>query len=808
MKWKQVALIVFFTSYASVPVSANAVETPDNDAVTTFDRIVAPFLDDYCLNCHDDSLHRGDVILSELGAQTLVQDAAVWQKLAEQVSHRTMPPADRKQPSEDERLKISAWIQSQLTTTFAAMPKQPGPALTRRLTAAEFDRTVRDLTGLDLKPARYFPSDGGGGEGFSNNASTLFVSPLLMEKIVAASQEIADHAVVSWSQGLAFSNNLLKSPDRTRFSEAWMDLLQQRGVFTEDKGRLAKYLELMWLFDYQSRKNRKLTLETFAAEHQIEPVFLQRLKQIFYRARAPLGATPELAAMHGVWGQTRRIGRRVAFDQQQARVRELAQQCAAILQDNPKGCPPYFGDAASKRLLIEENDPDKIESLIFHLPPEALLNSLKGETRRRFRGLWIQSQLEDGGREAQLEAERFAGDLLADFAQRAWRRPLDDAERAEFIKLHRIQIAQHRIFEDAVRIGVRSIIVSPNFLFRFELGPASGQPENLTHYEMASRLSYFIWGSMPDEQLTALAAQEKLQDADVLRKQVKRMLHDERASALGQSFFGEWIGYENLLNASGPDSRIFPDWKPELASAMVEQARRTLTAMIQDDRPYTDLVEADYTYLNGELAAHLGVTGLHGENWRLVSTLGQERYGVLGLPAVHVMTSYPHRTSPVLRGDWVLSVLLGAPTPPPPADAGDLDEQAVTTAASLREQLVAHRAEPACATCHDRIDPLGFPLEGFDAVGRSRGSVDVKGRLPDGTIFEGPKGLSDVLLSKRNDLLRRQLVVKTMGYALGREIRLEDEPTVRTIQAALEKDPRFSVLFTEIVLSPAFRRKS
>ncbi|HEX8911571.1 MAG TPA: DUF1592 domain-containing protein [Humisphaera sp.] len=411
--------------------------------------------------------------------------------------------------------------------------------------------------------------------------------------------------------------------------------------------------------------------------------------------------------------------------------------------------------------------------------------------------------------------------VVAEFARRAFRRPVEPAEVERYLKLFDKAAARGDAFDPAVKLALQGVLVSPNFLFLVEPEPADDGVHPLADYPLASRLSYFLWASMPDEELFALAAKGKLQDTEVLRQQVKRMLADPKAKGMAESFATQWLGLRSLNETAKPDAARFPAFNDALADAMRQEAVLLFDHVVRADRPLTDLIAADYTFLNEPLARHYGVPGVTGDQMRLVKLSDPTRGGVLGLGAVHVTTSYPLRTSPVLRGKWVLGDVLGARVPPPPPNAGELPEDDKHAGGlSLRKQLELHRVKPECASCHDRMDPLGFGLENYDAIGRWRTSdaggqpIDSTGVLPGGERFEGPAGLRKVLLNRKAEF-QTNLSRKLLGFALGREIRAGgrrpgqfDQCVVDDCTAALAKsEGRSQAVFEAIVLSKPFRTR-
>jgi hypothetical protein len=365
----------------------------------------------------------------------------------------------------------------------------------------------------------------------------------------------------------------------------------------------------------------------------------------------------------------------------------------------------------------------------------------------------------------------------------------------------------------SVKLALKGVLISPHFLFLVEPEPDAAGVYRLGHHQLAARLSYFLWASMPDEELSRLADEGKLHDEQVLREQVRRMLADPKAMGFAESFAVQWLGIDTLGTTVRPDAERFPEFDDQLAADMREEAVRLVGAVLTEDRSLLELVDGDYAFVNARLAAHYGLPPVDGEDIQRVELADRVRGGVLGLGAVLTNTSFPMRTSPVLRGKWVLAELLGSPVPPPPPNAGELpedDQQA--DGLSLRERLEQHRTKPECASCHQRMDPLGFGLENFDAIGRWRTEqagrpVDASGTLPSGEKFASPAELKDVLMARKDQIVRN-ITRKMLGYALGRGLNRFDECVINeTMKALAASDYRSGVLIEQVVLSYPFQHR-
>lgn len=409
-----------------------------------------------------------------------------------------------------------------------------------------------------------------------------------------------------------------------------------------------------------------------------------------------------------------------------------------------------------------------------------------------------------------------ARQVLENFVPRAFRRPAAAGEIDRYLGVFDKASNRGDPYDQAIKLALKGVLVSPNFLFLTETPAEKKGVYRLDNYEVASRLSYFLWASMPDETLLGLAAQGKLHDEEVLRGQVRRMTRDPRARGLADGFAAQWLGIRPLGRTVRPDARTFPEFDDELAAAMREETALFFDAIVREDRSVLELIAADYTFVNEKLAAHYKIAGVKGPRMRRVKLDDPARGGVLGQAAVLTVTSFPHRTSPVLRGRWVLEELLGAEVPPPPPDVPVLNDGRKKGGSNLtlRQQLEKHRSKAECASCHARMDPLGFGLENFDAVGRWRTEqgdkpVDSSGELPTGEKFRGPAELKKLLLEQRRPEFLRNLCRKALGYALGREVRRVDLCVVEDCVRALERgDYRSSRLLEAIVLSAPFAHRN
>ena len=416
---------------------------------------------------------------------------------------------------------------------------------------------------------------------------------------------------------------------------------------------------------------------------------------------------------------------------------------------------------------------------------------------------------------APAEEQACAEKIVTNLAHRAYRRPINAVEVPRLLALYQ-QGAKKAGFEAGIRLALQKILVSPEFIFRMELDPpgaAPGSVHRISDVELASRLSFFLWSSMPDDELLAVAERGELSDVSVLKGQVRRMLADQRSQALVKNFVGQWLFLRNIPRIQ-PDSAAFPNFDDNLRQALEQETELLVESTLREDRSVADLLNTDYTFVNQRLAEHYGMKGIYGNEFRRVAVSDPNRQGLLGQASIMTVTSYPNRTAPTIRGKWVLEQLLGTPPPPPPPNVPALKDDGSTKTLTMRQRMEEHRASPQCSVCHRLMDPLGFALENFDGIGRWRsagedgtGSIDSSGILPDGTQFDGPKGLREILVNKR-DMFVETFTERLLTYALGRGVEQYDAPIIRRIvREASADDQRWSSIVLGIVNSNPFQMR-
>jgi hypothetical protein len=743
---------------------------------------IQPFLQDNCYRCHANGKHKGDFSLDGYKSMTQIQaDRRTWSTVIDVLRQKAMPPEERPQPPADQMSAVTQWIGDALTHCDCSGPRDPGRVAIHRLNRAEYNNTIRDLLGVAFHPADDFPADDTG-YGFDNIADVLSMSPLLAEKYLSAAEQSLDKAIV-------LENPYAKKVQR--FDCSAMDATGGNAGGELDKnGECRKSIDFVADGPYEFRiragqdkfgdEPAKMVLKVDNKPVTTFDVFAVRARMRDYTFRLTLKAGSH----------------RIATEYTNN----------AVDNDNPD--PKKRGDRNLYVDYWEITGP-------FDVPAPPLPES----TRRIF------YKMPAAGANSETE-EGCARDLIRSFATRAFRRPANDDEVAGLMKLYHLSRDQGDAFEPAVKLALTGVLVSPHFLYRIEIDPPldPGATKNsapahlISDYELATRLSYFLWSSMPDPELSGLAAAGKLREPGVIEQQVRRMLQDPKSQALVSNFAGQWLELR-LLDESRPDAKLFPQFDEKLKYAMRKEVELFFGSIIHDDRSVLDLLDCDYTFLNERLAKHYGIPGVKGDEFRRVSLVGPDgtkvphRGGVLEMAGVLTVTALPNRTSPVRRGKFILDQILGTPPPPPPADVPALpDKSEDAVRQSLRQRMEQHRADPSCAACHLRMDPIGFAMENFDAVGNWRdhdGSflIDPKGQLPGGTPLDGPDGLKKVLLDRKAQFIQC-LTEKLLTYALGRGVEFDDTCTVKDITTATEKDGyKFVSLVTALVESDAFQER-
>ncbi len=950
-----------------------------------------------CYECHNADKMKGDVDLKQFAADPkLAAEFEIWSKVKDTIDNGDMPPRKAKQLTSEEKAGITGWVQQSLDVLAEAKSGDPGPVTMRRLTNAEYDYTIRDLTGHDYSLAKEFQTDGGGGEGFTNTGDVLFMSPAAIDKYFAAARKLADHATIMPGTGVVFHPNRigLRGPEQVKAQA-------QQGLYVWYQQKAAPHLpkddQPMREGDYMlacwKHKNQNEPLDQLAKDMKLSIHFLSNWWNLV-NSTEPKSRFLDL---------TRVAWRGLPADEKAAHERIKAIEADMLSWNNPKkpgsgvqrqqqdsdGIRPYvmqgpvngkthvhlcFGDTGDgnkgdialvtqidyhigkqklnyltwlDKTLAEKRkqtppppnlaELEKVRSLygkhpqpgrsiepsvlpfaapqVFTLPlpeganwllvharldlqsPDAdeatiqwtmttgtprdvtkiipgVLTIWKrgtkaaGETMNDFNKMkaafpdMFERRLEEvannlyRGGKPNITVYYFSDDQLGSllgekdkryldylkkdwgytatagklnpqqqqeynslmlghlhyFASLAWRRPLSGEDNRKLDSLYYASLKKELDRESAAREVLVRVLVSPHFLFKAETLPPIADAKTtevpLNAHEFASRLSYFVWASTPDRELRKAADDGSLLKPEVLAAHTQRMLRDPKASALAKEFAGQWLKFNGFDEKSTVDEKKFPQFTPELRNDMQREAVEFFTHLVRDDRNVSDIIGGDYTFINERLAKHYGIPSVTGGDFRKVKAAQQNRGGLLGMGAILTKTSRPHRTSPVVRGDYLYQVVLGFSSPPPPPNVPELKE--TSKPSSLREALMQHRTDSACAVCHERIDPLGFALESYDPIGRFRptdeagGKIDDTGEMMDGTKFTGLPGLRDYLKKNEPQFLT-QFTRKLLGYALGRQTLPSDKKLLQQMQASLKaNDGKFSAAVLEIVKSRQF----
>ncbi|HEY7209929.1 MAG TPA: DUF1592 domain-containing protein [Bryobacteraceae bacterium] len=747
-----------------------------------FQTVVAPFVAQSCAPCHNEKLKTAGLALTVYHDEAaMLHDRETWEKVVRRVRAGEMPPKGMPRPKPETIAAVTNWIEERFETADRNTPADPGHLTAHRLNRTEYNNTVRDLLAIHFQPAADFPADDSG-YGFDNIGDVLSVSPVLMEKYLNAATKIANRAIPS---------DALPKPTRERYSP--------EHEVNDDGMALENVFDFPAPGDYQLRAAVsgekdpfRLHLLLDGKEIKTSDVLIEEDTPRSYEitTHVPYGEHRLSARM-----EPREPSAVELATRERMKVKEEAAYRRAIAKH-----PEDTKEIAKQRAL--SHPPTFIDVLEVRGPYNPGPPPLPESYRRIFICGHARGQ----------HTDQCVRTNLAHLARLAYRRPVTDADIDPLCKLVASAHRDGLPVEQAMRIGLEAMLVSPNFLYRIERDPEpndAGAIHPVNDFELASRLSYFLWSSMPDEQLLTIAGEGRLHKSEVLNQQVKRMLADAKSDALIDNFAGQWLELRNL-DSIRPDPEEFPAFNAQIRQAMYTESKMFVASIVHDDRSIIDFLNGKYTFLNERLAKFYGIPGVTGDEFRRVELNGTERSGVLTQGSVLTVTSYPTRTSPVLRGKWILENVLNEPPPPPPPGVGSIDAKAGPLAGTMRQQMEKHRADPACASCHKRMDPLGFALENYNAVGRWRTQdagqpVDASGTLPDGRNFSGSEQLKTILAADK-DKFADCLTEKLMIYALGRGLEGYDRRAVKQITGQLAANGyRFSTLISGIVNSVPFQ---
>jgi hypothetical protein len=792
----------------------------------------------YCLTCHttrQKERRTVPVALDTLDLSRVGSDAAVWEKVVLKLRAGVMPPAGSPRPDKTAHDGFASWLEGELDRSWSANPDPGRTEPFHRLNRVEYRNAVRDLLGLDLDVSTLLPGDDVS-YGFDNIAGVLKLSPTLMERYLSAAQKVSRLAVGTPPR--------TPSIDYYRIADDLSQDVQLPGLPLGTRGgtRISYVFPMDAVYEIRPRLTRDLNesmplytepqvLEISIDGQRVGTFTLPGLGAREGRGAPPPGDPPDDPAGEPPVSPQPSAGQepaRAPISQIVQTVRASAKERQSRNRADESWNLRVPVKAGQRDVIItflnRTSALDETARLPFQRPYPAGVNIPETRLGAYLRSVEIVGPLDATG-PGQSESRRriftcptqdeaCARRILSTLARRAYRRPVTAADVDPLLVFYRDGKAES--FDEGIERALRRLLVSPEFLFRVERDPASaaaGRAYRISDIELASRLSFFLWSSIPDDTLLEVAERGQLSSPAVLSREVRRMLADPRADAFITNFAGQWLFLRNL-EAAVPVQSIFPDFDDGLRQSFRRETELFFDSIVREDRSAFDLLRADYTFLNERLARHYGVPNVKGSYFRRV-TLDKEamRNGLLGQGAILTVTSYPDRTSPVVRGKWILENLLGTPPPPPLPNVPPLkptnDQGAVL---SMRQRMEQHRANPVCASCHAMMDPLGLSLENFDAVGKwrtlgeSSAAIDARGRAPDGTLFEGPGGLRDMLLNSHRFV--PTLTEKMLTYALGRGLEHSDMPAVRAIvRDAAKNDYRLSSLIVGIVQSPPFRMR-
>ena len=771
------------------PVSvASGSQTTTGTAVTAADR--ERMLGQFCSGCHNDKTKTANMSVQVLRAGDIGAHTATWEKILRRVSLGEMPPRGRPRPSKEQIADFTHWLEASLDKMGEENPN-PGRATLRRLNRAEYANAVRDLLDLQIDVSADLPFDDSG-YGFDNIADVLTVSRTLMDKYIRVGGRVSRTATGLLSKTPVVTEyKLVKDPYVNERASDDLPLGSRGGgaikfyapydadytIYVNLNPGLGPDIQRNPADKIETKVTLKAGLHTIGASFRKSMLLEAVLTSKPLRMPKPAGAMPELTLDVQVDG---------------ARVKQVAVAAYATgFQD--AGIPHADVIGARDVQMISVAGPYNVTG--------------PGDTASRRRIFLCQPS-------RQLSEEACARKILTSLARQAYRRPIKDVDLAPIMTMYK-EGRQGSDFEHGIEAGLEVILASPNFLFAREIDPPRSAPRSvrrITDVELATRLSLFLWSSIPDDELLTTAERGQLGKPDVLKQQVARMLNDPRAKALTENFAGQWL-HLRRLSAQNPDKAAFPDFDMRLRAAMQTETEMFFEHIVRDNRSALDFLDADYTFVNERLADHYGIPGVHGTTFRRVKLdPALHRGGLLGQASILTVTSYNNRTSVVLRGKWILENILAAPPPPPPPNVPALNDAKNGKFLSVREQMEQHRSNPICASCHTKMDPLGFSLENYDAVGAWRTSfagkpIDVSAVLPDGTQFAGPSGLQDILMSRKDQFVEA-LTERMMTYALGRGLEAYDMPAIRAVRdQAMRDDYRMQSIIVGIVQSVPFVMK-
>ena len=745
----------------------------------------------YCTGCHNPKLMTGGVSLEGLNLNNPGMDSAVLETVLRKLNANEMPPAGMPRPTAAAQKQFTDWLEAALDRAAAANPN-PGRPTIHRLNRNEYSNAVRDLLALDIRPGDRLPPDDSG-YGFDNIGDVLSLSPVLTERYLAVARTTARLAVGDTDVKPVIDTFAVPKEVRPKGRPKVIlnDRISEELPFGSSGG-----LAFAYTFPVDAEYVFKIRMPGSSAGFGEAAAPIAQILELRVPVKAGIRQVGLTFLRSGVISETLpSLGGRGAGKAAAAPPPEIAHMDLRL-----DGARLKLYDVAEG-----DNGPAFVDFSI--AGPYNVTGPGDSESRRK---IFVCTP------KAPAEEDACARTILSALAKRAFRRPVTAADVDALFAVYRTGRAPgsgDATFDDGIEMALRAILVSPDFLFRIERDPpGASKVHRVNDFELASRLSFFLWSSIPDQELLSLAQQNRLRDPAVLEKQVSRMLDDPKSKAFVSNFAGQWLYFRNLA-AQKPDPDEFPDFDNRLRAAFERESEMFFNSILRENRPVTEFLDANYTFVNQRLAEFYKIPGVYGPQFRRVELSDPNRRGILGEGSLLTVTSYPNRTSVVQRGKWVLENLLGTPPPPPPPNVPSLDTHGKDGKLTMRQAMEVHRANPGCASCHARMDPIGFALENYDGIGawrdRDNGAViDASGTLPDGSAFRGPAGLARLLLDRHRDEFLATFTEKLMTYALGRGVEAYDQPALRSIlREAAQRNNTIPVLIEAIVKSPQFQMR-
>ena len=781
-------------------------------------------LDQYCVSCHNQAMVNSTPVegenllftqlrglgmtLDKENVDDVSENPEVWEKVVRKLRVGVMPPPDNPRPGHEDYSEFRYWLEEQLDQANAEKVNPGRTQSFHRLNQAEYQTVIGQLLGLKLDVEELIPADPPDRNGFDNNAEVLSLSPVLMERYVSAAHKIAELAVGATPLGMSIKSyevplNLMQN-----------DRLDDQLPFGSRGGAAVTHnfpVDGLYRIKVKLQTNYVDFVRGYDQPHQIEVSLDGERIDVFEFG----GDAPGMPAPYSFAGNIR------GSDDWEEFMMAIADEGFEL--EIPVQAGPRVIGATFPREIWEAEGIDQPRLFGYHLAVTELPDSnpalgsvsIEGPIESQGPGLTPSREIIFSCIPEDYDAERgCAKEILTGLARKAYRRPLTEDDWLELSEFFESGFKEEG-FDKGIQLALERILVAPDFLWRIQQDPAGllpGESYEITDVELASRLSFFLWSGGPDEELLSLAENGRLRESGILKSQVTRMMDDPKAEAFIKNFIGQWLYLRNLDNVY-PLPSAFPEFDDNLRESFKQETELFFDEQIREDHSLLDLFTANYSFLNERLADHYGVQGIYGNHFRKVSLDGHKRGGLLGHGSLMTVTSYPNRTSVVLRGKFVLDNLLGSPPPEPPPNVPALEESSQTgKQLTMREAMAQHRENPACRVCHAAMDPIGFSLENYDAVGKWRDmfagvDVDASGLLPDGAAFNGRKGLENLILDRPTDFVAT-VTEKLLTYALGRGVEYYDMPTVRSIvRQSEQEDFSWSSLILGVVKSAPFQMR-